>query len=460
VRDAERAFDELVGHLRALIRLPTVNPPGDEILAARYLADVLAAAGLEPRVVEPFPGRGNVIARLRGDGTGGGPLLLLGHLDVVPAPPERWSRDPFGAEVADGYVYGRGAVDMKSMVAMELQVVLGLAEEARAAGRDPAREPVPGLRRDIILAGTADEEAGGYQGIGWIVENEPDLLRAEACLTEAGGVSVELGGRRIYPIGVAEKGFHRFEITVTGTAGHASMPREDNAVVLAGRILDRLGRPTPRRVTPLMAAALRSAAEALPGDAANVVERILAGDGDADDAALAALCDAPTRRALRALLRDTISPTIVHAGVKDNIIPGSATIVVDCRTLPGTTAESMAAELRAQVGEELWTHCSATTSSFGVPLEQPLPHPLYDLCASTLRRHDPGAIPVPVMAPFATDAKHTVRLGIPTYGFSPLRLAPDEAFLDRFHGDDERVGLDALRFGLPVLDEVVRRYCG
>ena len=460
MRDGERAFDELVGHLRALIRLPTVNPPGDEILAARYLADVLDAAGLEPRVLEPFPGRGNVVARLRGDGTGGGPLLLLGHLDVVPAPPERWTHDPFGAEVAEGYLYGRGAVDMKSMVAMELQVLLGLAGDARAAGRDPAREPVPGLRRDIIFAGTADEEAGGHLGAGWIVENEPDLLRAEACLTEAGGVSVELGGRRIYPIGVAEKGFHRFEIAVTGTAGHASMPREDNAVVLAGRILERLGRPTPRRVTPLMAAALRSAAAALPGDAASVVERILAGDGEADDAALAALCDAPTRRALRALLRDTISPTIVHAGVKDNIIPGSAAITVDCRTLPGTTAESMEAELREQIGEELWARCSATTTSFGVPLEQPLPHPLYDLSADALRRHDPGAIPLPVMAPFATDAKHTVRLGIPTYGFSPLRLAPDEAFLDRFHGDDERVGLDALRFGLPVLDEVVRRYCG
>jgi acetylornithine deacetylase/succinyl-diaminopimelate desuccinylase-like protein len=460
VSDAARHFDELVGHLQALIRLPTVNPPGDEILAARYVADVLAAAGLEPRVLEPFPARGNVVARLHGDGTGGGPLLLLGHLDVVPAPPERWTRDPFGAEIADGYVYGRGAVDMKSMVAMELQVVLGLAAEARAAGRDPARDPVPGLRRDLIFAGTADEEAGGYLGVGWIVDHEPDLLRAAACLTEAGGVSVELAGRRIYPIGVAEKGFHRFEITVAGTAGHAAMPREDNAAVRAGRILDRLGRPTPRRVTTLMAAALRTAAQALPVEAARLVERIISGAGEADDATLAALCDAPTRRALRALLRDTISPTIVHAGVKDNIIPGSATIVVDCRTLPGTTAESMAGELRAQVGEELWTHCTATAQSPGVPLEQPLPHRLYDLCAEVLRRHDPAAVPIPVMVPFATDAKHTVRLAIPTYGFSPLRLAPEEAFLDRFHGDDERVGLDALRFGLPVLDEVVRTYCG
>jgi acetylornithine deacetylase/succinyl-diaminopimelate desuccinylase-like protein len=339
------------------------------------------------------------------------------------------------------------------MVAMELQVVLGLAAEVRAAGGRPDRDPVPGLRRDVIFAATADEEAGGYQGAGWIVDHEPELLRAEACLTEAGGISVELAGRRFYAIGVAEKGFHRFEITVRGRAGHASMPRDDNAVVLAGRILARLGRPTAQRVTPLMAAAVRAVAAALPGDPGATTERLLAGD-------TAAICDAPTRRALHALLRDTISPTIVHAGVKDNVIPGSASIVVDCRTLPGTSAAAMEADLRAHVGAELWAHCSATTTSLGAPLEQPLPHPLYDLCAATIERHDPGSIAVPVMAPFATDAKHTVRLGIPTYGFSPLRLAPDEPFLERFHGDDERVGLDALRFGLPVLDEVVRTYCG
>ncbi|MGH2407746.1 MAG: M20/M25/M40 family metallo-hydrolase [Candidatus Limnocylindrales bacterium] len=452
MRDAEGAHRELIGHLQALIRLRTVNPPGDEIVAARYLAEQLTAAGLEPRILEPSPGRGSVIARLRGDGDGG-PLLLLGHLDVVPADAERWTRDPFAAEIADGYVYGRGAVDMKAMVAMELQVVLGLAADARDAGAEPARDAIPGLRRDIIFAATADEETGGYQGAGWIVDHEPELLQADACLTEAGGVSVELAGRRCYAIGVAEKGFHRLEITVRGRGGHGSMPRDDNPLVLAGRVLERLGQPTPMRVTPLMAAAVQRVAAALPGDAGATAARILAGH-------TAGICDAPTARALRALLRDTISPTIVHAGLKENVIPGSAMIVVDCRTLPGTTAEAMEAELAAQVGAELWAHCTARTITLGAPVEQPLPHPLYDLCAATIERHDPGAICVPVMAPFATDAKHTVRLGIPTYGFSPLRLEPDEPFLERFHGDDERVGLEALRFGLPVLDEVVRTYCG
>ncbi len=445
------AFDEMIGHLQALLRLRTVNPPGDEILAARYLARVLAEAGLEPIVLEPYPGRGNVIARLRGDGTGGGPLLLLAHLDVVPADPECWTRDPFSGDIAEGYVYGRGAVDMKGMAAMELQVVLGLARDATAAGLDPARDPVPGLRRDVIFAGTADEESGGYLGIAWIVDNEPDLLRADACLTEAGGVSVEVAGRRFYPIQVAEKGFHRFEITVRGKAGHASVPRADNVLVLAGRVLDRLGTQPPMRATQVMARAIKAVQAALPAGLA---------DHAADGRRGRSTIDPRTRRAIGAVLRDTISPTIIHAGTKDNVIPGHATIIVDCRILPGTTEAAMEAQLRERIGEDLWRACDVVTTQFGAPLEQPLPHPIFDLCAEVLRRHDPDGVPIPIMVPFATDAKHTARLGIPTYGFSPLRLERDEPFLERFHGDDERIGLDALRFGLPVLDEVVRRYCG
>ncbi|MGZ6327410.1 MAG: M20/M25/M40 family metallo-hydrolase [Candidatus Limnocylindrales bacterium] len=456
---SDESFASLLRHLRRLLQLRTVNPPGDEILAARYLGEALAAAGLQPRVLEPYPGRGDVVARLRGDGTGGGPLLLLGHSDVVPAEPEAWTVDPFSGAVADGYVYGRGAVDMKGMVAMSLQVVLDLAAEARAAGGDPARDPVPGLRRDLIFAATADEETGGHLGIGWIVEHEPELLRADACLTEAGGVSVHVGERRIYPIQVAEKGYHRLRLNVTGAAGHASMPRDDSAAVRAARIVERFAEPTPQRVTPLMRRSLATAAEALPGLAA-MVAHILDGDGPRALAAIDAVCREPERRALKALLRDSISPTVVHAGVKENVLPGRAEIVIDCRQLPGTTAATMEAEVAAHVGPELWAHCTAEVLSHGEPLEQPLDHPLLDLLGAVLREHDPAALPLPLMAPFATDAKHTARLGIPTYGFSPLRLAPEEPFLERFHGVDERVSLEALRWGLAVLSDAVRRYCG
>lgn len=457
--EAERAYDELVGHLRALLRLPTVNPPGDEILAARYLAHVLSAAGLQPRLLEPFPGRGDVVVRLRGDGSGGGPLLLLSHLDVVPVDRGRWTQDPFGGGVMDGRIYGRGALDMKGTVAMQLQVVLELAREARAAGSDPARDPIPGLGRDVIFAGTADEEAGGVLGIGWIVEHEPELLQADVCLTEAGGVSVELLGRRFYPIQVAEKGLQWYRIVVRGTAGHASMPRDDNAAVLASEVVRRLAEPGPPRLTSVMRTALESVALALPSRAAAGVRRLLDPDPVVTHVALETVCEEPYRRALRALLRDTFSPNVIQAGSKPNVIPGSAEVYVDCRLLPGTTAEQMTAELRARLGEELLRRCEVTPLHHGAAVEQPLDGPLYGLLADALRAHDPEAVVVPIMAPFSTDAKHTARLGIPTYGFSPLRLGRGERFLELFHGDDEHVSLSALRWGLPVFLEVVRRYC-
>ena len=180
---------ELVELLRGLIRIKSVNPPGDEILVARQLEKLFAEEGIAATVVEPFPGRGSIVARLRGDGTGGDALLLLSHLDVVPAEPDGWSHDPFAADLADGYVWGRGAVDMKSMVAMEVQVMRRLARRARAAGLDPATDAIPGLRRDVIFCCSADEEAGGKHGAGWLVDNHPEWLRAAAAINEAGGIS-------------------------------------------------------------------------------------------------------------------------------------------------------------------------------------------------------------------------------------------------------------------------------
>ncbi len=458
-----RAHDELVELLRELIRIPSVNPPeppGDgELRAARLVADRLAAEGLRPEVVEPFPGRGSVAARLRGDGSGGGPLLLLSHVDVVPAPPDGWTHDPFGADIDDGYVWGRGAVDMKGMVAMELAVMLALAREARTAGLDPASDPIPGLRRDVLFAATADEEAGGHAGAGWIVEHRPDWLRADGALNECGGVSVTVAGRRLYPIGVAEKGYAVYRITVQGTWGHASMPRPDNAAVRAAAIVTRLADPEPARVTPVMARFLHTAADATGGSTAELLRGLADGD-PAADAALDRACDPSLTRAARALLRDTISPDIVAAGVKYNVIPGSAEIHVDCRTLPGTTEAALRERIRARLGDELAAVCEIEPYLVAPAVEAPAEGELYRIMADTLVDHDPEAVPAPAMAPFATDAKHTIKLGVPTYGFSPLRLDPDERFLERFHGTDERVSLEALRFGLPVLYDVVRRYCG
>ena len=460
----ERAGEELVETLRDLIRIPSVNPPpppGDgELRAARYIASALEDAGLRPEVVEPVPGRGSVHARLRGDGTGGEPFLLLSHLDVVPAPLDRWTYDPFDGRVADGYVYGRGAVDMKDMIALELGVVRLLAAEARAAGRDPASDPIPGLRRDVLITSTADEEVGGLDGAGWIVEHKPEWLRAAGAVNECGGVATTIGGQRLYPIQVAEKGIGAYRIHVRGTWGHGSMPREDNAAVLAAAAITRFATPGPVRLTPVMERFIGATADALGEPAAGMLRGLFEDDPAPAEAALAAACEPMYARALRALVRDTISPDVVHSGIKFNVIPGEAVIEIDCRVLPGMTEADARRVVEERLGPELCAACEIELVFFGAPAESPADHPLFELLCATVREHDPDGVPVPVMVPFATDAKHTVRLDVPTYGFSPLRLDPGERFLERFHGVDERVGVDALRWGLPVLYDVVRRFCG
>jgi len=462
--DWDRSTEVLVETLRDLIRIPSVNPPSpdspnEELLAARHLAGILGAAGLVPEVVEPVPGRGSVHVRLRGDGTGGEPLLLLSHLDVVPAPPERWTHAPFEADLADGYVYGRGAVDMKAMVAMELAVILQLAAEAHEAGLNPSNDPIPGLRRDVLFTCTADEEAGGLAGARWVVDHRPEWIAAAGALNECGAVSTTVAGTRFYPIGVSEKGYAAYRIHVRGTWGHGSMPRDDNAAVMAAAVVGRLIDPEPTHLTPVMSRFLEAAGASLPAGAARVARTLLAGDDALTQATLEGLCDPRDALALQALLRDTISPDVIHAGVKYNVIPGDAVIEVDCRVLPGTDETAMRARLIERIGPDLADHCTIELIVYGEPVAAPAEGPLFDILVGTILDHDPDGIPLPVMVPFATDAKHTADLGVPTYGFSPLKLEADERLLDRFHGVDERVSVAALRWGLPVLYDVVRRFC-
>ena len=457
------AHERLVETLRTLIRIPSINPPdppGPELDAANVIAAMLGESGIPSTVYEPVPGRGSVVARLRGDGSGGDPLLLLSHLDVVPAPPDRWTHDPFAADVADGYVYGRGAVDMKNLVAMELEVVRILAESATAAGLDPAADPVPGLRRDILLAVTAAEEAGGREGAGWLVDHHPEHLKAAGAISEAGGVSLDIGGRRLYPIQVAEKGYAVYKLTFRGTWGHGSMPRSDNAAVMAAEAIRRLAEPGTPRVTPVMAAFFESAADALGGEAATLLRALATGDPGRTEAAIDRLCVPVYARAVRALVRDTISPNVIHAGVKYNVIPGEATLELDCRLLPGTDEAAMRADVVERLGPELAAACTIELTIVAPPVVADVDSDLYRVLARTIVDHDPEGVPLPVMAPFATDAKHLDRIGVPAYGFSPLRLDPAETFLERYHGVDERVGLDALRWGLPVLYDAVVRFCG
>jgi acetylornithine deacetylase/succinyl-diaminopimelate desuccinylase-like protein len=461
---AETELSELVELLRGLIRIKSVNPPGDEILAARYLEKVFKAEGIPSTVVEPFPGRGSIVCRVKGDGTGGDPLLLLSHLDVVPAEPAGWSHEPFAGDLADGYVWGRGAVDMKSMVAMEVQVMRRLARAARAAGRNPARDPIPGLRRDVIFAATADEEAGGKAGAGWIVDNHPEWLRAAGALNEAGGIAMPYGGVCFYPIQVAEKGFVVYKIHVKGRWGHGSVPTGDNAAVLAAQVVARVARPGRARLTEAMSISL---ARAIPHLAAHGSGAISAGvrlaarfRPGAIDAGVRRLHDPILERTVSALIHDTVSVGIVSAGVKYNVIPGAAEIEIDCRTLPGTDEPAMRAELRRRIGEELWARIEIECEQVGAPVQAPLDSPLYQLLEKVVTDHDPDGVPLPFLAPFATDAKHLARIGVPVYGFSPLKTQPGDGLLELMHGDNERVGVEALRFGLPVLWDAVRGFCG
>ncbi len=456
----ERELSELVELLRSLIRIKSVNPPGDEILAARHLEQVFSEEGIRATVVEPFPGRGSIVARVHGDGSGGDPLLLLSHLDVVPAEPKGWRHDPFGGDLADGYVWGRGAVDMKSMVAMEVQVMRRLARAARDAGRSPATDPIPGLRRDVVFCSTADEEAGGWHGAGWLVDKHPEWLRAAGALNEAGGIAITYAGTRFYPIQVAEKGFAVYTIHVKGRSGHGSVPTEDNAAVLAAQVVMRLAEPGPTRLTEAITASFSRALPHLPAAAQAALNGLASAAPARIEATLRDLCDPVLARTLSAVIRDTVSVGIVKAGLKYNIIPGSAEIVIDCRTLPGTDEPSMRKELGRRIGPDLLSRVEIELQQVGPAVQAPLDSPLYLLLEDVIASRDPDGVPLPFLAPFATDAKHLARIGVPTYGFSPLRVGPGDGLLELMHGEDERVSVQALAFGLPALWDAVTRFCG
>jgi acetylornithine deacetylase/succinyl-diaminopimelate desuccinylase-like protein len=450
-----------VDQLRALIRIPSVNPPdggpdvaagrdpaGGETAAARHCAEVLGGAGIESEIVELSPGRGSCVARLRAPGAGTEPpLILLSHLDVVPVDAEAWTRDPFGGDLVDGVVWGRGAVDMKNMVAMELGVMLAL----RRSGAE--------LRRDVIFAAVADEEAGGTFGARGLVDTRPELFHdadgrpAAAALNEVGGYSVTLGGRRFYTVQVAEKGIVWTRVRTSGMPGHGSMPHEDNAAIklaaaVEALVADQAGRPA--RVLPVVAGFL--AALGL-----HEVARLAESDPAAASAALeAGVADPVMRRSINAMLRDTVTPTVLHAGKKVNVLAGSGEAEIDVRTLPGTDQGELLAHLQRVVGDGAVVEPVVRLPA----VEWPDAAEIVTLMSGALRAADPEGTPVPMMITPGTDAKALAGLGIPCYGFAPLRLEADFPFLSLFHGHDERVPVSALAFGLPVLADVVARFAG
>ncbi len=448
----EAIADETIRILQGMIRLNTSNPPGNEMIAAQFAARILRTEGIEPTIVETAPNRGNCVARLRGNGNAK-PLLLYSHTDVVPVEPLKWSVDPFGGEISDGYLYGRGALDMKGIGAMQLAVFLTLARQLRAG-------EIQALDRDVIIAFTADEETGENQGMGPLCDLHPDLLRAEYGLSEFGGFSLHIGGKCFYPVQTAEKGTAWMRMIATGQPGHASVPHNNNAVVHLAHAVQRLGsRSLPTRLTPTTRAFVSKLATGL-GGAQGAGLRVLLATGMRGLGTLSspALRDSGFINELQAITHNTCSPTGLSAGLKTNVIPSDASAVLDCRTLPGTTTESLLSELRNVLGKD--SHrLKFEIDSETPPLEMPTETPLMNVINRVIKRHDPAGIPIPYMLTGATDAKHVSMLGTICYGFSPMKFAPGDRFAERVHAHDERVALSALAWGVHVLYDTVFEFC-
>lgn len=427
--------DEVVDLCRELIRFDTSNRGEEHSLtperpAAEWVAQRLSEAGLAPLLRESVPGRTSLVARVEGTDRSRPALLVHGHLDVVPADPREWSVHPFAGEVRDGFLWGRGAVDMKDFDAMVLAVV-------RHWHRTGYRPP-----RDIVLAFTADEEAGGHYGAHMLVDRHPELL--EGCteaIGEVGGYSYSISDRqRLYLIQIAEKGIDWLRLHATGRPGHGSMVHDDNAVTTLAEAVARIGRHRfPVRLAPGARALLERVSEALGMEF----------DPENPEPVIAKL--GPIARMIGATLRNTANPTRLEAGYKENVIPGRATATIDCRSLPGQSDALVEAIARlAGPGIEI-EHVERQPA-----VETTFDGPLVEAMGAALQAEDPGALPVPYMMFGGTDAKAFSRLDIRCFGFSPLRLPDGLDFPSLFHGVDERVPLEGLRFGVRVLDRFLR----
>jgi acetylornithine deacetylase/succinyl-diaminopimelate desuccinylase-like protein len=428
------AQDEVVDLCRNLIRIDTTNPgdnsgPGERH-AAEHVAALLAEVGLEPKLLESHPKRASVVARVEGADPHRPGLLIHGHLDVVPANADDWRRDPFSGDLADDCVWGRGAVDMKDMDAMLLAVI----RQRQREGRKPAR--------DVVLAFTADEEAGSKWGARYLVENHADLFEGVTeAIGEVGGFSTTLAGQRLYLLQTAEKGIAWMRLTARGTAGHGSMVQPDNAVTELAEAVARIGRHEwPTRLIP-------SVQEFLAGVCATLG---VAFDQNNPGESIGKI--GPVARMIGATLKNTTNPSGLRAGYKVNVIPQTATAEIDGRFLPGCEEEFFE-ELDKLLGPSV-------TREFihnDIALETTADGDLYEAMTGSLLAEDPEAKVVPYCLSGGTDAKAFSRLGMRCFGFTPLRLPPDLDFSGMFHGIDERVPTDSLRFGTRVLDRFLDR---
>lgn len=422
--------DEVADLLGDLIRINTSNPTHPERPAAEWVAARLAEVGIDAQIFESEPGRASVVARVPGTDPRP-PLLIHGHLDVVPADEAEWTVHPFSGEVRDGCIWGRGAIDMKNMIAMTLAIIRNWA---RREHRPP---------RDIVLAFVADEEAGGARGAHWLVDNHPELFAdCSEAISEVGGYSVSIGNDlRLYAIQTAEKGIDWLRLRAKGTPSHGSMLHDDNAVTRLAAAVSRIGQHEfPVVVTDTVRRFLEELAE-LTG---------LPIDPDNPEPSLQMLGGAA--RVIGSTIRNTANPTMLAAGYKANVIPGTAEATIDARFLPGheqELLETLDNLIGGGIEREFLVRDIAVETSFDGAV--------IDAMAEALRSEDPGARAVPYLMSGGTDAKSFSTLGIRCFGFAPTRLPPDLDFVNMWHGVNERVPIDGLRFGVRVLDRFLSR---
>jgi acetylornithine deacetylase/succinyl-diaminopimelate desuccinylase-like protein len=431
--EREELQSDAISICQTLIRIPSVNygeGKGDESAVAAKVVELLQEAGIDSRIYESAPGRCNVIAQIKGQDENRSGLVVHGHLDVVPANADDWSVDPFSALIKDGMIWGRGAIDMKNMDAMIIAIFRMWAEK----GVKPPR--------NIVLAFFADEEAGSLFGSRWMVANHPEVFQGcTEAISEVGGFSVTVAGnKRLYFIEAAQKGIHWIKLSASGRAGHGSMMNPENALTRLSEAVSKIGNyEWPQRYTKTVKILFKKIAEVT--------------GKKYDERDLRPLLDeiGPMARMIGATLQNTANPTMLEAGYKANVIPQTASAVIDGRFLPG-----LESELDQTILEIIGPDITVETITHDIALEVDFDGDLVEAMNRSILRFDPEGIPVPYLMSGGTDNKALSELGIVGYGFSPLQLPPDLDFMALFHGVDERVPIEGIKFGVDVLEDFLR----
>jgi len=434
---------ETVSRLQTIIRFDTRNPPGNELPLALYLESVLKSEGIQTTLYEPEANRAQLVGRIRGTGAAR-PVMLLAHMDVVGVERASWTHDPFEGELADGYLYGRGAIDDKGMLAANLMVMLLISRMLVQSGKK--------LARDVVFVATADEEAGGEWGMGWLIDHHPEVLDAEYALNEGGRTRIIEGGRTYLAVQSAEKISHVVTITAHGSAGHAAIPLADNAVFRLGRALDQLSRYSePAMLTETTRQFFARLSEIWP----NPVEKkamtdLVASRGENKEDGASILSRIPV---FNAVLRNGISPTVLQGGKQFNVIPDSAGAVLNVRTLPGQSVDEVVERMRAAVTEP-GVAFEITQRGQEAPASDPA-SPMFQAITESAHELDPGIAVVPYLSTGVTDSARLRRLGVNAYGILPFPMM--QADEERMHGNDERVPLASLHFGTRLIYGAVER---